>query len=230
MARRKPRHLRAVKAPSSPVASAAAGVIIGEARPMPPEHESALLAIEAANDGVEIVEPVAEAEPAPEPVLDPDGLYLHSVTLEEREKVVQTLWPAFEGFIWKACKRSGEDLTPEWVFAELMADKLQLHLVLSGAGQIRGCLITQIALQPSGLVTVMMTLASGVGVGKRLAELYPSFLHWCARQGASSIRYIGRPGWVRASARLGFQPIAVMAEAKVPPLHFFEAPDGAPVH
>lgn len=237
MARRKPRHLRAQK---PPVATATLGVIQGEARPVLEEISPPPIPLDphilAANDAVEVeAEPVASSEEVAEsfrtaPLPDRDALFLHSVRAQEVEQVIPQLWPAYAGFIWKACTRSGEDLTPEWVFGELISHQMQLHLVLTGEGKIRGCAVTQIATQPSGRVTIMLTLASGVGVGKRLADLYPAFQRWCAEQRATSVRFIGRPGWVRAAAALGFQPIAVMAEAPIVPLDIQEARDASPLH
>jgi len=158
-------------------------------------------------------------EPLPAPAEAPAIQAVRLRTIEHDElHHLPSIWPVVGPMVLKGCARSGGEMTPDWIVRCLHGAQMQLHLAITPKGDVKGLFVTEINHHSAGWRTINVVIASGSGLAASIPGMWGDFLSWSAANGASSVRFIGRRGWLRAAAALGFAEIAVMAEASVPRL------------
>lgn len=119
-------------------------------------------------------------------------------------------WPLLLKFLLPAIERSNGRWTPEDVFDELKAGRLQGWALIDG-GMLYAVGLTSIYSYPHARVLRCEWLG-GVESQRWLELLDRTVSEWAIREGCTHMEMIGRKGWERMGSKLGFKPSYVFFE------------------
>lgn len=106
--------------------------------------------------------------------------------------LVDAVWPRIAAGMEAACRRSGDDLTAPYLFAECRAGRALLFVVTAD-GEARAALVARV--EQWGAARVLRLLAaSGRGMGDWLAAV-TSHHQWPRLLGCEKVVFEGRRGW-----------------------------------
>lgn len=112
------------------------------------------------------------------------------------EEFLEELRPHFESAL-----STLRELNEIW--ADLLAGKAQLWLVVTPLGKVQGVGCTKM-IERADKNVVLILVYSNSSAGTFLSH-WPSFEQWCRDWGADEIEFYGRRGWEKALKTVGFE-------------------------
>lgn len=124
---------------------------------------------------------------------------------------VPDFWPRIADRLAKPIKKSGNELTLEYVLTGISLGKLNLWLCREGEA-IKSVAVTETHWSPSGVRSLNILLFEGTDVDACLDELLPVLREFGRAKHCKKLLFTGRPGWKDRARRHGMRVGAVQFE------------------
>ena len=117
---------------------------------------------------------------------------------------VPAVFPKIKELIFRSLEYAHGNLTINDVYAQLMETRTVLFIITNEQYSIEAFIIADVQQYPQRKV-IRILLSAGKNLKEWKNELLEVMTSWCKKIGASRIEIIGRKGWERALADIGFE-------------------------
>lgn len=124
---------------------------------------------------------------------------------------VDQFWPLVCARMAKPIKRSGDELTLDYVLSGIRLGKLNLWLCRDGE-DIKSAAVTETHWAPSGVRCMNILLFEGTEVDACLDILLPVLRDFARAKHCKKLCLTGRPGWAKRKHRHGMKVSAIQFE------------------
>lgn len=109
---------------------------------------------------------------------------------------IDRIWPRVGDYLDAACLQGTGEVSAEMLRLMCKAQEALLMIVTDAEGEIHCAVVTQMLAQPDGKMACVILACGGIGMGQWIGFLR-EIESGARRNGAASIRFLGRLGWTR---------------------------------